>query len=97
VGGSEPPAERSGHLFELLEFWHGALVAQGVCDYSLADARHDLQLAALRCLTTVLQLYCFFQDPALGRRHAGTAGLGGPAWGGASMNGRSTAGSPDGL
>jgi hypothetical protein len=53
----------------LLEFWHGALVAQGVCDYSLAHARHDLQLAALRCLTTVLQLYCFFQDPALGRRH----------------------------
>jgi len=30
VGGSEPPAERSGHLFEWLEFWHGALVAQGV-------------------------------------------------------------------
>jgi hypothetical protein len=29
-GGSEPPAERTGQLFELLAFCHGALVAQGV-------------------------------------------------------------------
>ncbi len=36
VGGSEPLAERSGHLFELLEFWHGALVAQGVMEELLA-------------------------------------------------------------
>ena len=54
VGGSEPPAERSGQLFELLEFCHGALVAQGVCDVSLTDERHDLQLAALGWLITVL-------------------------------------------
>lgn len=70
VGGSEPPAERAGHLFELLEFWHGALVAHGVRDYSLADARYDLQLAALRCLTAVLQLYRFSLDPEITVRAA---------------------------
>lgn len=70
VGGSEPPAERAGHLFELLEIWHGELVAQGVRDYSLADARHDLQLAGLRCLTAVLQLYRFAQDPEITVRSA---------------------------
>ena len=70
VGGSEPPVERSGHLFELLEFWHGALVVQGVRDYSLADARYDLQLAALRCLTAVLQLYRFSLDPEITVRAA---------------------------
>lgn len=70
VGGSEPPAERAGHLHELLELWHGELLAHGVRGYSLADARHDLQLAALRCLTAVLQLYRFCQDPQITVRAA---------------------------
>ena len=54
----------------MLEFWHGALVVQGVRDYSLADARYDLQLAALRCLTAVLQLYRFSLDPEITVRAA---------------------------
>lgn len=70
VGGSEPQQERAGHLFELLEVWHRELVAQGVRDYALADARHDLQLAGLRCLTAVLQLYRFAQDPEISVRSA---------------------------
>jgi aminoglycoside phosphotransferase (APT) family kinase protein len=70
VGGSEPPAERAGHLFELLELWHGELLTQGVRGYTLADARHDLQLAALRCLTAVLQLYRFSLDPQITVRAA---------------------------
>ena len=57
IGGSEPTAERSGHLDELLELWHGELVAHGVQHYPLHEARRDLQLAALRCLAAPIRLY----------------------------------------
>jgi hypothetical protein len=57
LGGSEPSAERQGHLDELLYLWHGELLAHGVADYPLKDARRDLQLAALRCLAAAIRLY----------------------------------------
>lgn len=57
LGGSEPSAERKGHLDELLYLWHGELLAHGVRDYPLSEARRDLQLAALRCLAAALRLY----------------------------------------
>lgn len=64
LGGSEPFFERSGHLDELLYLWHGELVAQGVSHYSVADARKDLQLAALRCLPVALRLFATLDEPS---------------------------------
>lgn len=63
VGGSEPPAERAGHLNELLYLWHGELLAHGVREYSLAEARHDFQLATLRCTTAAVKLHWMLNDP----------------------------------
>lgn len=70
IGGSEPVRQRHGRLDELLELWHGGLLHHGVRDYSLAEARRDLQLAALRCLTTSIAMYRFLQDPAVSVRTA---------------------------
>jgi len=70
VGGSEPPAERAGHLNELLYLWHGELLAQGVRGYSLADARHDFQLATLRCTTAAVKLHGMLVDPGTTVRSA---------------------------
>lgn len=57
LGGSEPSAERAGHLDELLYLWQGELLAHGVRDYPLNEARRDLQLATLRCLAAAIRLY----------------------------------------
>jgi Ser/Thr protein kinase RdoA (MazF antagonist) len=57
IGGSEPEAERSSHIAELLYLWHGELVANGVRNYSISDAKQDFQLASLRCLAAALRLY----------------------------------------
>lgn len=70
IGGSEPVAERSGHLEELLDLWHRELVAAGVSGYGPQEARRDLQLAALRCLNVCLRVYEFLQDPAAPARVA---------------------------
>ena len=64
LGGSEPSAERQGHLDELLYLWHGELLAHGVTDYPLAEARRDLQLAALRCLAAAIRLYATLHHPS---------------------------------
>jgi hypothetical protein len=61
IGGSTPIPQRRGCLEELLEAWHDELVSQGVRDYSLADARRDLQLASLRALTTSVTVSSFDQ------------------------------------
>ena len=61
IGGSTPIAQRRGCLDELLVTWHDELVSQGVRDYPLADARRDLQLAALRALTTSIVVSNFDQ------------------------------------
>ncbi|MEI6032600.1 MAG: phosphotransferase [Synechococcaceae cyanobacterium ELA739] len=70
IGGSEPVMQRYGRLDELLQGWHGALLDEGVRDYPLADARRDLQLAALRSLTTAIAMYRFLLDPAVSVRTA---------------------------
>ncbi len=70
IGGSEPVMQRHGRLEELLTIWHDALLIHGVRDYPLADARHDLQLAALRCLTTSIAMVRFLLDPAVSVRTA---------------------------
>jgi thiamine kinase-like enzyme len=59
IGGSTPIPQRSGCLDELLTTWHEELLGQGVRDYSLADARRDLQLASLRALTTSVVVSSF--------------------------------------
>jgi len=63
IGGSAPVAQRRGRHQELLGAWHGELVARGVCDYTLLEARRDQQLAALRCITAGLAMHGFLQDP----------------------------------
>jgi hypothetical protein len=63
VGGSTPQVQRLGRHGELLGAWHGALVQGGVRDYSLADANRDLQLAALRCMTTGIAMHGFSMLP----------------------------------
>ncbi len=70
IGGSEPVLQRHGRLDELLQLWHGTLLLRGVRDYPLADARRDLQLAALRCLTTSIAMYRFLLDPDVSVRTA---------------------------
>jgi thiamine kinase-like enzyme len=59
IGGSTPIPQRRGYLDDLLVAWHDALLSQGVRDYSLADARRDLQLASLRALTTAVVVSSF--------------------------------------
>lgn len=71
IGGSEPVLERQGHLDELLGVWHAELMGHGVRDYTLADARHDLQLGALHCLAVVLRMgKRLLRDEAPGPRAA---------------------------
>lgn len=57
IGGSEPEAERSSHIRELLYLWHGELVANGVRNYSISDTKQDFQLASLRCLAATIRMY----------------------------------------
>jgi Ecdysteroid kinase-like family len=63
IGGSTPPVQRLGRHEELLQVWHGALVERGVRDYPLAEARRDLQLAALRCMTAAIVMHSFSFNP----------------------------------
>ena len=63
IGGSEPVAQRRGRHEELLGAWHQELVARGVRDYPLVEARRDQQLAALRCITAGVAMHGFMQDP----------------------------------
>jgi Ecdysteroid kinase-like family len=84
VGGSTPLAQRLGHHEELLEAWHGSLLEGGVRDYPLQEARRDLQLCALRAMTTCETMHSFdrgavtavraalFMDDAI-QRHAAYA------------------------
>ena len=54
IGGSVPMPARRGRIRKLVEGWHRALQRHGVMDYSLSEAWSDVQLASLRCLSTVL-------------------------------------------
>ncbi len=50
IGGSEVPAERKGHQFEVLRSWHDTLIEDGVENYRWEEAVRDLRLGALACL-----------------------------------------------
>ncbi|WP_421723987.1 phosphotransferase [Bauldia sp.] len=67
MGGSEPPAERSGHQLEVVETWHGALSDAGVSAYNFEDARHDFRLAALHCLVIPVKMHNLNGDNPSGR------------------------------
>jgi len=63
IGGSTPQAQRLGRHEDLLLAWHEELLKRGVRDYPLSEARHDLQLAALRSITAGLAMHSFFGNP----------------------------------
>lgn len=63
VGGSTPQVQRQGRHEELLLAWHQALLDGGVRDYPLSEARRDLQLAALRCITAGIAMHAFSLNP----------------------------------
>lgn len=63
LGGSTPVVQRQGTLEDLLQAWHQQLLARGVRDYPLSEARRDLQLAALRCMTAGLCMHGFMAFP----------------------------------
>ena len=71
IGGSTPQVQRLGSRHEeLLLAWHRGLVQRGVRDYPLSEARHDLQLAALRCITAGLAMHGFSSNPEMPIRAA---------------------------
>lgn len=61
VGGSELPAERSGHQFEVLRAWHDTLMENGVTDYGWDDAVHHFRVGAL----AMLEIPVAFHEAAL--------------------------------
>lgn len=50
LGGSEAPAERGGHQFEVLRSWYDTLLAQGVSDYGWDDAVRHFRIGTLAAL-----------------------------------------------
>lgn len=68
IGGSVPMPARRGRLRDLCAHWHQSLNRHGVKDYSLSDAWADVQLAALRCLSSVLFLHNWQMDPNISSR-----------------------------
>jgi len=68
IGGSVPMPARRGQLRDLCSQWHQSLRSHGVKDYSLSDAWADVQLASLRCLSSVLLLHNWQLDPTIGSR-----------------------------
>ena len=68
IGGGVPMPARRGRLRELCTRWHQSLMSHGVKDYTLGDAWADVQLAALRCLSSVLLLHNWQLDPNISSR-----------------------------
>ena len=68
IGGSVPMPARRGRLHDLCRQWHQSLQTHGVKDYSVSVAWADLQLAALRCLSSVLFLHNWQMDPNITSR-----------------------------
>ena len=68
IGGSVPMPARRGRLHDLCRQWHQSLQTHGVTNYSVSDAWADLQLAALRCLSSVLFLHNWQMDPNISSR-----------------------------
>jgi len=57
LGGSEPPAERSGHQFEVLRCWYDTLIDNGVKDYSWDDAVRHFRIGALAILEIPIRFH----------------------------------------
>ena len=55
IGGSEPAAERHGHVHSLVESWHNELVRNGVNNYSYEEAYLDVRYALLLCLAVPIK------------------------------------------
>ena len=70
IGGSTPTSQRDSHHEELLLVWHRELIKRGVRNYPLSMARLDLQLAALRTMTTGVVLHGFSKNPDTSKRAA---------------------------
>ena len=68
IGGSVPMPARRGRLRDLCSHWHQGLIRRGVKDFTLSDAWADVQLAAMRCLSSVLLLHNWQMDPNIGSR-----------------------------
>ena len=68
IGGGVPMPARRGRLHELCTCWHQSLRSHGVKDYAFADAWADVQLAALRSLSSVLHLHNWQLDPNISSR-----------------------------
>jgi hypothetical protein len=68
IGGSVPMPARRGRIRELCDHWHQALQRRGVSRYTSQEAWADLQLATLRCLTSVLLLHHWQLDPTVSAR-----------------------------
>ena len=59
---------RRGRLRDLCHRWQQSLKTHGVKDYSLVDAWADIQLAAMRCLSSTLLLHNWQLDPNISSR-----------------------------
>ena len=59
LGGSEPPAERTGHHFEVLRAWHDTLLENGVNDYSWEDAVRHFRIGVLAMLEVPVRFLPF--------------------------------------
>jgi hypothetical protein len=67
LGGSEPPAERRDHQYEILAAWHDALGRAGVRDYGLDAAAEDFRLAVLYCLFIPVKVFALVGSNPGGR------------------------------
>lgn len=63
IGGSDPPAERSGHYDELFDGWYETLLAQGVTNYHRQEAINDLRLGMLSALRIPIKVFRDFGGP----------------------------------
>ena len=57
VTGSEPSAERHGHVHSLVASWHQELVRNGVENYSYEEAYWDVRFALLLCLAVPIKAF----------------------------------------
>jgi len=57
IAGSEPAAERHGHVHSLVCAWHSKLLDNGITDYSFEEAYEDVRFALLLCLAVPIKAF----------------------------------------
>ena len=57
IAGSEPAAERHGHVHSLVRAWHSKLLTNGVTNYSFEEAYEDVRFALLLCLAVPIKAF----------------------------------------